>query len=93
MAAKMGSDATRGALAPMSWKIISGALTTLGVLSGIWLIYEVRSGVAHTRGGTILQSESPQAFWFISAIGILWIAFCFFGAVKAWRKAQIEPNV
>lgn len=85
-------EITRGALDPMSWKIISGALTTVGVLTGIWLIYEMRSGVAHTRGGTILQSESPQAFWFIIAIGVLWIAFCFFGAVKAWRKGQREPN-
>ena len=76
----------------MSWKFISGALMVLGVLSGIWLIYEVRSGVTHTRGGTILQSENPQAFWFVIAIGVLWIAFCLFGAVKAWRKGQREPN-
>lgn len=76
----------------MSWKIIAGALTTLGVLCGIWLIYEVRSGVAHTRGGTILHSESPQAFWFMIAIGVVWIAACFLGAVKAWRKGQREPN-
>lgn len=76
----------------MSWKIISGALTVLGVLSGSWLIYEVRSGVAHTRGGTLIQSENPQGFWFITAIGVLWIAFCFFGAVKAWRMGRRHPN-
>ncbi len=81
-----------GALAPMSWKIISGALMALGVLCGMWLIYEARSGVAQTRGGTINQVESPQAFWFVIGIGVLWIAFCFIGAVKAWRKGQREPN-
>lgn len=76
----------------MSWKVISGALAIVGVLSGIWLIDEVRSGVVHTRGGTILQSENQQAFWFVIAVGILWIAFCFFVAVRAWRKGEREPD-
>ncbi|KHL25658.1 hypothetical protein PK98_03125 [Croceibacterium mercuriale] len=76
----------------MWWRIISGALAALGLLCGIWLIYEVRSGVTHTRGGTITRAESPEAFWFIIAIGILWIAFCFFAAVKAWRKSRREPS-
>ncbi len=76
----------------MSWKIISGAMTALGVLCGIWLVHEVRSGVTHTRGGAITRSESSETFWLNIAIGALWIAFCFYGAVKIWRKGEREPD-
>ena len=46
----------------MAWKVISGALTIIGVLTGLWTIHEARSGIAHTRGGTILRADSPQTF-------------------------------
>lgn len=77
----------------MAWKVISGALTIIGVLTGLWTIHEARSGIAHTRGGTILRADSPQTFWFVIAIAVLWIAFCFFGAIKAWKMGPREPNV
>ena len=76
----------------MSWKVISGTLIFIGILTGLWIIREVRMGVVHTRGGTIIQSESPQAFWVVVAVGVLWIAFCFIYAVKSWRKGNREPN-
>ena len=77
----------------MSWKIISGALAIIGMLTSFGLIHELGTGVAHTRGGTILRSQNPSGFWFVVGIEALWVALLVFGAFRAWRQSQRELNL
>lgn len=76
----------------MSWKIIAGALAILGSFAGFWVLHEMCTGVAYTRGGTIIRSESPIGFWMLSAVNLAGVAALFFAAASAWRRGQREPD-
>jgi hypothetical protein len=76
----------------MSWKIIAGALAIMGALGTLWVAYEVRTGIAQSRGATVVRSEDPQGFWILTAINAVVIGIFFFGAFKAWRQGQRDPN-
>jgi hypothetical protein len=79
-------------LLPVSWKIISGALTIMGVLCVLWTAYEVQIGIAHSRGASAVRSEDPQGFWLLIASNALMAALFFYGAFRAWKQGQREPN-
>ncbi len=76
----------------MSWKIIAGTLAIMGALITLWVAYEVHTGVAHSRGDTVVRSENPQGFWILTAVNAVVIGIFFFGAFKAWRQGQRDPN-
>ncbi len=76
----------------MSWRIVSGALTIMGILGALWVSDEVRTGIAHSRGSTVIHSEDPEWFWILTATNAVVIILFFFGALKAWKQGQRDPN-
>ncbi len=76
----------------MSWKIIAGTLAILGALMTLWVVYEVRAGIARSRGATVVRSDDPQGLWILTAINAVVIGIFFFGAFKAWRQGHRDPN-
>lgn len=76
----------------MTWKVISGVLTLMGLLCTAWVMWEIETGVAYQRGGPILRSEDYFAFWFLIATNVVIIGLFFYGAWRAWRQGNREPN-
>jgi hypothetical protein len=49
----------------ITWNIISGVLTLMGLLRTAWIIWEIETGVAHQRGYSVIRSEDSFGFWLL----------------------------
>lgn len=76
----------------MTWKIISGVLTLMGLLCTVWVMWEIETGVAHQRGDPVIRSEDSFGFWLLTATNVIVIGLFFYGAWRAWRQSNREPN-
>jgi len=64
----------------------------MGFGLAIWVVREVRTGVAHLKIASVLRSQDSQWFWIFIAIHALFVGLLFWGAFKEWRQGQRDPN-